>query len=180
MAFASAQGGIRCSRQLSWLKSKVSADDTARLLASAEPFHTQVDHRPVNRLRKNSLLRKCQGRRAVVSHISRKTSETPNFLHAALERTACAPFIKERRMKFREPTKLHRKSGVWGTRSPVWGDVKSPGAAAESELERRFREFEAKFWGLRFKCETTSWVRNPPAACKPSQFSPPACWPARI
>jgi hypothetical protein len=24
-------------------------------------------------------------------------------------------------------------------------------AAAESELERRFREFEAKFWGLRFK-----------------------------
>jgi hypothetical protein len=53
-------------------------------------------------------------------------------------------------------------------------------AAAESELERRFREFEAEFWGLRFKCETTSWVRNPPAACKSSQFSPPACWPARI
>jgi hypothetical protein len=53
-------------------------------------------------------------------------------------------------------------------------------AAAESELERRFREFEAKFWGLRFKCETTSWVRNPPAACKSSQFSPPGCRPPRL
>src|SRR5580658_6597590 len=48
MAFACAQGGIRCSCQLSWLNSKVSADLTARLLSSAEPFHTQVDHRPFN------------------------------------------------------------------------------------------------------------------------------------
>ena len=48
MAFACAQGGIRCSFQLSWLNSKVSADVTARLLSSAEPFHTQVDHRPFN------------------------------------------------------------------------------------------------------------------------------------
>ena len=47
-AFACAQGGIRCSLQLSWLNSKVSADVTARLLSSAEPFHTQVDHRPFN------------------------------------------------------------------------------------------------------------------------------------
>jgi hypothetical protein len=29
--------------------------------------------------------------------------------------------FKERRMKFREPTKLHRKSGVWGTHRPVEG-----------------------------------------------------------
>jgi len=48
MAFACAQGGIRCSLQLSWLKSKVSADIPAKLLSSAEPFHTQVDHRPFN------------------------------------------------------------------------------------------------------------------------------------
>jgi hypothetical protein len=27
----------------------------------------------------------------------------------------CAPFIKERRMKLAEPTKLRRKSGIWGT-----------------------------------------------------------------
>jgi hypothetical protein len=31
--------------------------------------------------------------------------------HAALERSACAPFGKERRMKFTEATKFHRKSG---------------------------------------------------------------------
>ena len=48
MAFACVQGGIRCSFQLSWLNSKVSADDDPRLLSSAEPFHTPVDHRPFN------------------------------------------------------------------------------------------------------------------------------------
>ena len=31
--------------------------------------------------------------------------------HAALERTACAPFHEERRMKLIEATKFHRKSG---------------------------------------------------------------------
>jgi hypothetical protein len=49
------------------------------------------------------------------SHICQKQADTPNFLYAALERTACAPFFKERRMKFREPKNLHRKSGIWGT-----------------------------------------------------------------
>ena len=48
MVFACAQGGIRCSFQLSWSNSKVSADVPARLLSTAEPFHTQVDHRPFN------------------------------------------------------------------------------------------------------------------------------------
>jgi hypothetical protein len=48
MAVACVQGGIRCSRQLSWLNSKVSADDEPRLFSSAEPFHTQVHHRPFN------------------------------------------------------------------------------------------------------------------------------------
>ena len=53
----------------------------------------------------------------MVSHISRKNErDTPNFLHAALDETACAPFFEERRMKFAEPTSLHRKSGIWGTR----------------------------------------------------------------
>jgi hypothetical protein len=41
--------------------------------------------------------------------------DAPNFLHATLDETACAPFFKERRMEFAEPTKLHRKSGTWGT-----------------------------------------------------------------
>ena len=31
--------------------------------------------------------------------------------HAALERTACAPFHEERRMQLIEATKFHRKSG---------------------------------------------------------------------
>jgi hypothetical protein len=58
---------------------------------------------------------------------SRKNErDTPNFLYAALDRTACAPLFKERRMKFREPTKLHRKSGVWGTLVLFEGDEKSP------------------------------------------------------
>jgi hypothetical protein len=32
--------------------------------------------------------------------------------HGALETVACAPFRKERRMKFARATKFHRKSGV--------------------------------------------------------------------
>jgi hypothetical protein len=50
----------------------------------------------------------------VVSHISKKNErDAPNFLYAALDRTACAALFKESRMKFREPTKLNRKSGMW-------------------------------------------------------------------
>jgi hypothetical protein len=52
----------------------------------------------------------------VESHICQNRADTPNFLHAALDTTARAPFFKERRMKFAEPTTLHRKSGIWGTR----------------------------------------------------------------
>jgi hypothetical protein len=53
----------------------------------------------------------------VESHIS--NARCPDFLYAALDMTACAPFFKERRMKFAEPTKLHRKSEMWG--APVRG-----------------------------------------------------------
>jgi hypothetical protein len=56
------------------------------------------------------------------SHICQKRADTPNFLYADLERIVCAPFFKERRMKFREPTKLHRKSGIWGTRLLLEGE----------------------------------------------------------
>jgi hypothetical protein len=49
-------------------------------------------------------------------HLAKNERDTPNFLHAALARGACAPFYKERRMKSAEPNKLYRKSGVWGTR----------------------------------------------------------------
>jgi hypothetical protein len=47
--------------------------------------------------------------------------DAPNFLHAALEKTACAPFFKKRRMKCAELTKLHRKSGMWGTED-LWSE----------------------------------------------------------
>jgi hypothetical protein len=53
----------------------------------------------------------------VVSHPSQNARRTPNFLQVDEARSACAPFFKERRMKTREPTKPHRKSGGWGTRA---------------------------------------------------------------
>jgi len=62
------------------------------------------------------------GARSSESHICQNQADTPNFLYAAPERAACAPFFKERRMKFREPTKLRRKSGIWGTRHLLEGE----------------------------------------------------------
>jgi hypothetical protein len=46
---------------------------------------------------------------------------TPISCHAVLERSACAPFIKERRMKCINATSLRRKSGQWGTPTFVAG-----------------------------------------------------------
>jgi hypothetical protein len=56
-----------------------------------------------------------------IPHLAKNERDTPNFLHAALDKIACAPFFKERRMKFAEPTNLHKKSGIWGTRGSVEG-----------------------------------------------------------
>jgi hypothetical protein len=44
-----------------------------------------------------------QGWRGGIPHLAKNERDTPNFLHAALDTTACAPFFKERRMKFTEP-----------------------------------------------------------------------------
>jgi hypothetical protein len=52
-------------------------------------------------------------------HLAKNERDTPNFLHVALDKTACAPFFKERRMKSAEPMNLHRKSGIWGTQG-LW------------------------------------------------------------
>jgi hypothetical protein len=57
-----------------------------------------------------------EGEACGIPHLAKNERDAPNFLYAALERTACAALFKEGRMKFREPTKLHRKSGMWGTR----------------------------------------------------------------
>ena len=43
-----------------------------------------------------------------------KNGLTPISCYAALERSACAPFIKERRMVCINATSLHRKSGQMG------------------------------------------------------------------
>src|SRR6202453_4237921 len=47
---------------------------------------------------------------------------TPISCHAVLERSACAPFIKERRMGCINATSLRRKSGQMGHPAllPVW------------------------------------------------------------
>jgi hypothetical protein len=65
------------------------------------------------------LLVYCRG----IPHLAKNERDAPNFLHGDLDKTACAPFFKERRMKFAEPTKPHRKSGVWGTQDSSRGGI---------------------------------------------------------
>ncbi len=62
-----------------------------------------------------------EGEACGIPHLAKNERDAPNFLYEALDGTACAPFLKERRMKFRERTELHRKSGMWGTRRLVVG-----------------------------------------------------------
>ena len=50
------------------------------------------------------------------AYLGRKRRGDPDFLYAALDRTACAAFIKESRMKFVGSPKPNRKFGFWGTR----------------------------------------------------------------
>jgi hypothetical protein len=61
----------------------------------------------------------------VESHISRKTSAMPGFPIRGTKQRPCAAFIEESRVKFINANKLHRKSGVWGTRPllPVWQKI---------------------------------------------------------
>ena len=50
-------------------------------------------------------------------------ANTPNFPFAALDGSACAPFFKERHMKFVEPIGPNRKFGAMGHPSSVGGWV---------------------------------------------------------
>jgi hypothetical protein len=50
--------------------------------------------------------------------------EMPGFLYEAPSRGACAAFFTESRRKFVNATKVHRKSGVWGTRRLRRGKLK--------------------------------------------------------
>ena len=94
-----------------------------------------------------------EGEACVIPHLAKNQRDAPNFLYAALDRTACAPFINERRMKFREPTKLHRKSGMWGTWPFVLGKPKSA-------LSWRDRQFLPRY------SHTPCLVPNSSATCK--------------
>ena len=60
-----------------------------------------------------------QGRSRGIPHLAKNERDTPNFLHAALGKTARAAFCKESRMKIAQPTKLHGKSGIWGTQGSI-------------------------------------------------------------
>jgi hypothetical protein len=42
-----------------------------------------------------------QGKRCGIPHLAKNERDTPNFLYAALDNTACAPFFKERRIRLR-------------------------------------------------------------------------------
>jgi hypothetical protein len=64
-------------------------------------------------MNKSALLRELRGESGGIPHLAKNERDAPNFLYAALDRTACAALFKESRMKFREPTKLNRKSGMW-------------------------------------------------------------------
>jgi hypothetical protein len=73
-----------------------------------------------------------------IPHLARNERDAPNFLDAAPDKAASAPFFKEGRMKFRESTKLLRKSGMWGTQGQLQGKVEStvlslPGLRRDSE-----------------------------------------------
>jgi hypothetical protein len=48
----------------------------------------------------------------VETEVSSRPERTRISCHAALDKTACAPFRKEGRMKWDNVTKLHRESGV--------------------------------------------------------------------
>jgi hypothetical protein len=50
-----------------------------------------------------------------IPHLANNRRDTPNFLQVDGTRSARTPFFEERRLRVREPTEPHRKSGVWGT-----------------------------------------------------------------
>jgi hypothetical protein len=39
-----------------------------------------------------------------IPHLAKNERDAPNFLHEAPDKAACAPFFKERRVKFGEPS----------------------------------------------------------------------------
>src|SRR5271156_5525476 len=72
-----------------------------------------------------------------------KPGLTPISCHAVLEKSAYAPFIKERRMKCINATSLRRKSGQWGTQP--WLQVKQAGLPSQlADASRLLSDFTRK------------------------------------
>src|SRR4030088_1885808 len=64
---------------------------------------------------KRLVIEKRQVRLRSIPHLAKNERDAPNFLHAVLDKATCAPFFKERRMRFIGAAEVHRKSGMWGT-----------------------------------------------------------------
>jgi hypothetical protein len=58
-----------------------------------------------------------------IPHLAKHERDAPNFLHEALDKAARAPFFRGRAHEVRGATKLHRKSGMWGTRGSRQGQA---------------------------------------------------------
>src|ERR1700677_4793428 len=79
---------------------------------------------------------------AVESHSKQKYGLTPISCHAVLERSACAPFIKERRMECLDATSLRRKSGQMGHPAFVAGEASSYSFPRGARLGRAPHDIE--------------------------------------
>jgi hypothetical protein len=60
-----------------------------------------------------------EGEGCGIPHLAKNERDAPNFLYAALDRAACAPLFKERRMKCREPHETPQEIG--GVGHPAMG-----------------------------------------------------------
>src|ERR1700753_3139223 len=60
----------------------------------------------------NGYQSQCSG----IPHLAKNERDAPNFLHAALDKSACAPFLKERRMKWDGTHETSQEIGDMGTR----------------------------------------------------------------
>jgi hypothetical protein len=100
------------SRGKAWWEAGKAEDEMP-----APPNRAKVVHFSFNSPSASQLLRDDKKRRVECCGIPLKPKPglTPISCHAVLERSACAPFIKERRMGCINATSLHRKSGQWGT-----------------------------------------------------------------
>ena len=66
------------------------------------------------------------GKVSVKNELSSRPKRTRISCHAALDKATCAPFRRERRMKFANATKFDRKSG-----GAKWRDLRFPPPSIE-------------------------------------------------